>query len=181
MTVYCCLHVNYRHWMKRGWQGKTKWQTSAQEYLASCAENYARLLLGFRLTCTGTNSDTDTVIFGLRRTTIRLPLACKLQCLHNFVASYLTTSLSFSNQPLSLLSHLTPFLHLSPPLPSNLPLSPPLPSNLPLFPPHLQDNWRLYPFLWYSHTFLPVKWTLVMVHTNNPHIPVPCDATHNIL
>ena len=61
--------TGYRHWMKRGWQGKTKWQTSAQEYLASCAENYAHPLLDFRLTCAGTNSDTDTVIFGLRRTT----------------------------------------------------------------------------------------------------------------
>ena len=35
--------TGYRHWMKRGWQGKIKWQTSVPasvlEYLASCVES----------------------------------------------------------------------------------------------------------------------------------------------
>ena len=36
---------------------------------SSCAESYAHLFGGFKLTCANTNNDTDTVIFGLRRTT----------------------------------------------------------------------------------------------------------------
>ena len=48
---------------------KTKAQISVLEYLASCVESHAHVHLAFKFTCASTNNDTNTVIFGLQRST----------------------------------------------------------------------------------------------------------------